>query len=100
MSDELDELDGLMADLGAAQTSKRKPPERHAEFRQVFLATEVGKRVLHDILSWGHIWQTSIVSDPHMTYKKEGERNLALRILTTLHKQPSIGSDMQRAKEQ
>jgi hypothetical protein len=104
MTDELSmsEMDGLMGDLAAVQTSHRGPIEVHAEFRKVFLGSDMGKRVLYDILGWCHVWRSSIVAvNPHMTYAYEGQRALALRILKALHVQPTARPDKQRrqAKE-
>ncbi len=100
-----DDLDGLMADLAEAQTSGRNAIERHAEFRQVFLGSDMGKRVLYDILAAGHVWQSSVVRavekgiDPYLTHVREGERALAITILKWIHKQPTIAPDKQRSQK-
>lgn len=77
-----------MAQLGAAQSSERTAQDRYREFRQLFLGSDVGKRVLHDILAMGHVWRSSVSRDPYMTYANEGERRLALQIMATVHVEP------------
>ena len=94
-----DELDALMVELATAQTGGRPALDRYREFREVFLSTDVGKRVLHDLLSWGHIWRSSIVRDSaYMTFVKEGERNLALKLLTAIYIEPHVQPQKQRTK--
>ena len=84
-----DDLDDLMAELGASQVAGRTPLDRYREFRQVFLGTDAGKRVMHDILTWGHVWKsTAVKGDPHETYLREGERNMALKLITTIQIEP------------
>ena len=98
MNDPLDELDALMAELGVVQTSARNDLDRYREFRDVFLGTDVGKRVLHDILSWGHVWASSVVREnSHMTFVYEGERKLALKVLTAIHMEPRLQPREQRS---
>ncbi len=95
-----EEMDELMADLASALTSGRTRVEQHADFRQVFLGTDAGKRVLYDILGWAHVWGTSVVKgDPYLTHVREGERALAIKILAVLHVQPKARPDKQRSKE-
>ena len=95
-----------MNELGASQVSGRTALDRYRDFRQVFFETDTGKRVLNDILAWGHIWKSSIVrdknlvADPYMTFKNEGERNLALLILTILHREPKLQPDKQQTRDE
>lgn len=77
-----------MAELGSSLGGLRTDMDRYREFRLVFLSTEAGKRVLHDILAWGHIYRSSKRPDPHDTSFREGERNLALKIMTAIHVEP------------
>ena len=89
-------LDDLMVELGAVANDSRTPMDRYREFRQVFLGTEEGKRVLRDILGWGHAWRPVEVMDPtnlnaaYHTFRNCGERNLALKILTAIEVEPGI----------
>lgn len=84
-----DDLDGLMSELASAQIAGRTPMDRYREFRLVFLGTDAGRRVLHDILDWGHVWMpTAVPGDPYETYRREGERNMALKIIVTTHREP------------
>lgn len=65
--------------------------DRYRDFRAVFLSDERGRRVLHEILGWGHVFRSSVQGrpvDPHQVTFREGERNLALRILAALNAEP------------
>lgn len=65
--------------------------DRYREFRLVFLGSDEGRRVLHEILSWGHMFQSSVGRadiDPNRVLFFEGERNMALKLLATLNAEP------------
>ncbi len=62
------------------------PAALHADFQGVFGSDVRGRRVLYKILEWGHLYQPSFQGgDPHGTAFRDGERNLALRILAVLN---------------
>lgn len=64
--------------------------DKYRDFRAVF-GTEQGRRVLYEILAWGHMFRPSILGapiDPYLTHVHEGERNIALRLLNTISKEP------------
>lgn len=86
MTDEFDFLDQLPA------TDNYTPLDRYRDFRAVFLASEQGRRVLHEILGWGHMFRPSFVGggqvDPYRLAIREGERHMALRLLTTIKAEP------------
>lgn len=68
--------------------------DRYRDFRAVFAGEstpEQGRRVLQHILgpSLAHYWQSSMAADPHRTAFREGERNVALKILTILQTEPN-----------
>lgn len=51
------------------------------DFRAVFFGDARGKRVFNQIMVWGGFFRSSVIkSDPHMTYFREGERNMAARV--------------------
>lgn len=84
-----EEFDRTLEDLAAAQGDQRNPLDRYREFRQVFLGSEAGKRVLYDILAAGRIYRpTTVRGDPYATHTNEGRRELALDILTIIHREP------------
>jgi len=65
--------------------------DRYHDFRRIFTGSAEGKRVLAEILSWGHLLKSSVASfpiDPYLTHIREGERNLALRLLATVNNEP------------
>lgn len=96
----MDELDALMAELAAARTAGRTSLDRYREFRKVFLDTDEGKRVLYDILALGHLLKPSAVrGDPYETYRREGERNIALQITAIVHVEPRERPERQITKD-
>lgn len=76
--------DLLRARLGAGYG----PVERTRDFRRVF-ASPAGRRVLWQILEWAHLFRpVAVKGDSHETYRRDGERNIGLRILATLNAEP------------
>ena len=90
----------MLSDLAAVQGSGRTRADKYKEFRAVFLGSDQGKRVLHDILSEGHMYRSSMRADPYQTFFREGERNMALKILTTIMAEPQERPTRQRSKPQ
>lgn len=85
--------DDLRNEVAAVHPGARQrlPMDRYREFRQVFLATDAGRRVLYDIFAAGHMYRSSYQrGDPHHTTFQEGERNLALYIQQTLINEPAM----------
>lgn len=84
-----EELQEFVADLTSADVSGRNAMDRYKEFRQVFLGSDAGKRVLYDILALAHVWKSSVRLNPYATYAAEGERRLAIKILGIIHREPA-----------
>jgi hypothetical protein len=64
---------------------------RYQDFRQLFTGTEQGRRVLYQILGWGHVFGNPAAKagfDTNKTFHCNGENNLALKIFGTVHKEP------------
>ena len=83
MSD--DEYLELLSELSVPEDYE--PVDRYNDFRAVFLETEQGRRVLKQILSWGHLLsQPPIVHpvDPYSMMISVGERNLSLRLFSVM----------------
>ena len=76
---------------------RRYPPDRlYRDFAAVFLRDQAGRRARYKILEWGHLYQPVYVAgDPHGTAFRDGERNLALRILAALNAEPQEIKDEQ-----
>ena len=74
---------------------RQYPPDRlHNDFATVFLRGPAGRRALYKILEWGHLYQPVFVAgDPYGTAFRDGERNLALRILAALNAEPEETTD-------
>lgn len=93
-ADLLDELAGLPSQEGYS------PVERHRDFQKVF-GTEDGKRVLREILSWGRMFRSPVLGkpiDPYAMAVAFGERNIALKLMATVHTQPTDKPPTQRKK--
>ena len=65
--------------------------DRYRDFRAVF-GTDQGKRVLLEILAWGHMFRRSYppggVIDPLRMAIAEGERSIAIKTLETMQREP------------
>jgi hypothetical protein len=89
----------LLVELSAAALgAKYTDMDRYREFKAVLLSSDQGRRVLHQILTWGHVWTSSFDENPGKTAFAEGERNLALRILAALHFEPTEKPTQQNVK--
>lgn len=96
MSDEASpaEVQGFLsafADL--PQPGQYTAMDRYQDFRRVFLGSEEGKRVLRELLAWGHCFRPSVPAaagpiDPYAVVRNEGERNIALRLLKVVNTEP------------
>jgi len=67
------------------------PRDKYHDFRRLFTGTDEGKRVMREILSWGRMFKPSILGspiDPYLMAVREGERNMALRLLATVINEP------------
>ena len=95
----------LHAELIAWDKTRLKV-DRYRDFRQVFLNSEAGKRVLLDLMARGHYHKISAVlnmPDPKpelRTYLLEGERNFILWVLDVLHREPKPPLLKQNTREE
>lgn len=72
------DFQGLMVNLSAYT-----PMDRYSDFKKVF-GTPAGQRVLTQILLWGRVNKTVFDKEPTVMALKEGERNMALKIVAGL----------------
>ena len=67
--------------------------DRYRDFRAVFFGEstpEQGRRVLWQILEWSRLFRpVSAPGDPHETYRRDGERNIGLKVFMTLNAEPA-----------
>ena len=87
----MNETDLLTALAALPGSAGYTPEERYRDFRRVFTGSEEGKRVLREILSWGHMLRPSAQGspiDPYLTHIREGEANIARRLLITVTVEP------------
>ncbi len=92
-------LNELFSKLRGALVSGRTDVDRYREFREVFLGTEQGKRVLHDIMEWCHMGHSSIPPgqfDTNQVLVNEGERRIGLKLLTALNVEPKAKPAQQK----
>jgi len=86
----IDEYIEILADLWLAEDYD--PIDRYNDFRDVFLKSDQGRRVLKQILSWGRLSRSTAVGNPIDSLRMalgEGERNLVLQILAVMLVEPS-----------
>lgn len=84
--------EAFLAELAASHPGKGyKPIDRYRDFRRVFLDDEQGRRVLYELLAWGGMFKplTPGRLETNETFFHEGERNIALKIMTTMHAEPT-----------
>ena len=77
-----------LAAVGAYPASYTGALDACRDFRAVFLSDERGRKVLSQILAWGHIMGPTFDPDPYQMAALNGERNLALRVLSTIEVEP------------
>jgi len=85
--------DGFFEALRRAALGERYTAvERYRDFRAVFFGESTpqqGKRVLWQILEWCRLFRpVSVPGDPHETYRRDGERNIGLKIFMILNAEP------------
>lgn len=83
---DVDEL--LMALRTGAVGSNYTETDCYREFRQVFLGSEAGKRVLWQILSAASLFGKSFDADPHIHAFNAGARDIALEIVRRTYVEP------------
>ncbi len=55
------------------------------------MGSSEGKRVLREIISWGRILKSPVLTnpvDPYLLAIQEGERNIVRRLLVTINMEP------------
>ena len=92
--------DGFLAELNAAMSGNYSDMDRYREFRSVLLGSDAGKRVLRQILTWAHMWQTSFDANPSLMAFNEGERMIGIRILSAIHTEPVEKPTKQNVKRE
>ena len=86
-------LDCLMELIGE-DSGSYTVMDRYRDYRAVFWGSDQGRRVLKDIIKFGHGIRTTAIGpdptiDPYRMAIHEGERNMALRILKISSAEPS-----------
>lgn len=102
---EKEEEEKFLGDLKDAVVSggKRNKLDQYREFRDLFLGTDLGKRVLHDILGMAKLSARMVKPYPAEVDTKrmlllEGARQLACDILDALHKEPNMEKPTHQAR--
>lgn len=86
--------EAFLAELARSHPGKayHNSIDRYRDFRRVFLETEQGRRVLYELLSWGHMYRSParIANfDPYETMFHDGESHIAKMIISTMHAEPA-----------
>lgn len=92
------DVDAFFGDLRrfAPMKDRYTAVDRYRDFRAVFISggasPEQARRVLWQVLDWCRLFRpVATPGDPHETYRRDGERNIGLKIFMTLNVQPSAG---------
>jgi hypothetical protein len=82
--------EALFADLARAHADVGYgDADRYRDFRQVFLGSVQGRKVLYEIFTWANLFRPVFIpGDPYATHYRDGERNIGLKILATLNAEP------------
>lgn len=95
MSDLPHDAESIFTTLSAAHPQNYAPMDMYRDFRAVFLSTDQGRRVLHEILKRGHYFGPAIPRspqiDPYRLAMGEGARQLVLGVLDTANNEPQAG---------
>lgn len=96
-----EDIDGPAELFHAARKGReRNKLDRYRDFRQVFLATEAGRRVLDDLLFMARFHErTAVKGDALETYFREGQRSVALQVLIILEREPGQPPQRQQTRE-
>jgi len=95
-----DDLEDFFVELASAQISGRTRLDQYREFRHVFLGSDEGKRVLHDILAMGKMFVTSFRrGNANLLFAQEGRRSIAVEILKIVREEPRERPDRQRSEK-
>lgn len=71
--------------------SQKNSMDRYRDFRRVFLDSEQGRRVLYELLSWGHTFRSPAkISNfqTNETFFHDGEAHFAKMIISTMNAEP------------
>lgn len=85
--------EAFLAELAVSHPGKgyRNSMDRYRDFRRVFLDSEQGRRVLYELLSWGHMYRSPAKMSNFVTnetFFHEGESHFAKMIMSTMHAEP------------
>jgi hypothetical protein len=97
----LPDPEGFFDDLRRASLGQRYTREDRArDFRAVFFGESTpqqGRRVLWQLLEWCRLFRpVSAPGDPYETYRRDGERNIGLKLFMVLNAEPEPPEDPQR----
>jgi len=97
MSDPLEMMDHM------TRSEEYDPAERYRDFRELFLGTDHGVRVLREIMSWGYVNTTMLPPvgpvDINRLTAEAGARRLALQIWNCCLRPPATRPPSQNVRE-
>ena len=84
------DLESFLEDLSPNHPGAAYDPrEKFRDYRNLFLSTPLGKKVLWDILILCRLYKSSMHADSHVTAFNEGKREIGLRVLGIMNTEPS-----------
>lgn len=98
---QIDDTDFIEILRSLPVTQGYTPEQRYQDFRQLFMGSVQGQRVLREILSWGKVFRPAVNTspiDPYAVAMREGERNMALRLMVTINVEPPTQQSRTRKK--
>lgn len=66
------------------RTENYSAKDRYADFRQLFMGSDQGKRVYRELLSWGMIFNAGSSTDTNKVMMEKGNRNFALKLMSAV----------------
>lgn len=101
------DIDAFFGDLRrfAPIRDRYTAQDRYRDFRAVFISggatPDQARRVLWQVLEWCRLFRpVATPGDSHETYRRDGERNIGLRIFMTLHAEPGEGEGVENQTEE
>ena len=84
-------LDPFLEEIAAGAPEHYAPLDIYRDFLRIFMETDEGRRVLHQIFTWAGLYRSSAkraAFDPNETMFHEGARDLGLTIMRAMATEP------------
>jgi hypothetical protein len=95
--DDVMQFEIMLEGISSAYKGPNKDVDRYRDFKEVFLNSDAGNRVMLEIFTWGHMYDGSIkrgvAVDPYRVCQNEGHREMALQLKRAIMHQPPEPKD-------